>query len=148
MECGKRCLVVSIERLLRNARVIAVVGLSDRPERASHDVARYLQSQGYRVIPVNPHLTGPVLGEQPYPDLRSVPVSVDVVDIFRKAEDVPPVVEEAIATGAGEVWMQLGIVNEAAAAKARDAGVDVVMDKCMRVEHRELVRQGKLPGKG
>jgi len=140
--------VVSIERLLRNARVIAVVGLSDRPERASHDVARYLQSQGYRVIPVNPHLTGPVLGEQPYPDLRSVPVSVDVVDIFRKAEDVPPVVEEAIATGAGEVWMQLGIVNEAAAAKARDAGVDVVMDKCMRVEHRELVRQGKLPGKG
>lgn len=140
--------MVSIERLLRNARVIAVVGLSDRPERASHDVARYLQSQGYRVIPVNPHLTGPVLGEQPYPDLRSVPVSVDVVDIFRKAEDVPPVVEEAIATGAGEVWMQLGIVNEAAAAKARDAGVDVVMDKCMRVEHRELVRQGKLPGKG
>lgn len=134
----------TIEDILRDARTIAVVGLSDRRDRPSHDVAAYLQAQGYRVIPVNPMLTGPVLGEQPYPTLTAVPAPIDVVDIFRRAVDVPPIVDEAIACRVPVVWMQLGIVHEAAAARARAAGTHVVMDRCMAVEHRALVRAGRL----
>ena len=125
--------------------MIAVVGLSDRPERPSYDVASYLQQQGYRIVPVNPRLGGPVLGEQPYPDLESVPFQVDVVDVFRRSEEVPGVVDSAIRIGAPVVWMQLGVVNEAAAAKAKEAGLDVVMDRCIKIEHGALVRQGTLP---
>jgi predicted CoA-binding protein len=133
-----------IEELLANSRVIAVVGLSDRPERPSHGVARYLQEQGYRIIPVNPKLTGPVLGEQPYPRLDDVPERVDLVDIFRRSIDVLPVVDAAIRIGAPAVWMQLGIVHEEAARRASAAGLQVVMDKCTAIEHRVLVRAGRL----
>ena len=112
---------------LANASTIAVVGISPRPERPSHYVARYLQEQGYRIIPVNPTLES-VLGERCYPDLKSVPERVDMVDIFRRSELVGPIVDDAIAIGAKYIWMQDGIVDEAAAARAREAGLSVVMD--------------------
>ena len=124
------------ERILRESKVIAVVGLSDRPDRPSYGVARYMQEHGYRIVPVNPKLTGPVLGEQPYASLEDVPGHVDVVDIFRRSVDVPPVVDGAIRIGAGAVWMQLGISHGEAGARAEAAGLRVVMDKCMAVEHR------------
>ena len=124
------------ERILRESKVIAVVGLSDRPDRPSYGVAKYMQEHGYRIIPVNPKLTGPVLGERPYARLEDVPEHVDVVDIFRRAVDVPPVVDGAIRIGAGAVWMQLGISHGEAGARAEAAGLRVVMDKCMAVEHR------------
>ena len=117
-----------------------MVGLSPKPHRDSHEVAKYLQQNGYRIIPVYPR-TDSILGEKVYPDLKSIPYEVDVVDIFRKSQDVPPVVDEAIKIGAKAVWMQLGIVHEEAAAKARDAGLGVVMDRCMLVEHRNWVSQ-------
>lgn len=125
--------------ILRTAKVIAVVGLSDKVERDSNEVAAYLQAQGYRIIPVNPLLAGKeVLGELCYADLHSVPERIDLVDIFRRSEFVGPVVDEAIAVGAGTVWMQEGIVDEAAAARARSAGLDAVMDKCTMVEHKRM----------
>ena len=133
----------SVEEILKQGKTIAVVGLSPNPERDSHRVAKYLQSQGYRIIPVNP-MTDQVLGEKSYPDLKSVPETIDVVDIFRKSEDVPPIVNEAIDMGAPVIWMQLGVVNEEAATKARNAGLAVVMDKCMEVEHKLLSQRGKL----
>ena len=126
------------EQILRESTVIAVVGLSDRPDRPSHGVAKYMQECGYRIIPVNPKLTGPVLGEQPYAKLEDVPEHVDVVDIFRRAVDVPPVVDEAIRIGASAVWMQLGISHGEAGAKAEAAGLRVVMDKCLAIEHRRM----------
>ena len=126
------------ETLLRS-KVIAVVGLSDRPDRPSHRVAAYLQAQGYRIVPVNPKLTAPVLGEAPRRSLADAQDRVDLVDIFRRAADVPPVVDEAIRVGAAAVWMQLGIVHGEAAAKAEAAGLRVVMDKCAAVEHRRLL---------
>ncbi|MFQ5925755.1 MAG: CoA-binding protein [Dehalococcoidia bacterium] len=116
-----------IEEQLSNSNTIAVVGLSPNPERPSHYVAKYLQEQGYRIIPVNP-LIDEVLGERSYPDLRSVPQPVDMVDIFRRSELVPPIVEEAIEIGAKYIWMQDGVVNEEAATKARAAGLSVVMN--------------------
>lgn len=125
------------QKILEQSKVIAVVGLSPKPHRDSHEVAKYLQEQGYRVVPVNPR-ADTILGEKAYPDLASIPEQVDVVDIFRKAEDVPPIVDQAIDIGAKAVWMQLGIVNEEAALKARTAGLGVVMDRCMLVEHRNL----------
>lgn len=124
-----------IRNLLARAKVIAVVGLSDRPERDSHGVARYLQRAGYRVIPVNPQVAE-VLGEKSYANLREVPGRVDIVDIFRRPEFVPEIVEAAIEIGAKAVWMQLGVVHEEAAARARAAGLDVVMDRCIAIEHR------------
>ena len=123
-----------IGELLRTARTIAVVGLSDNPERASHYVAAYLQQHGYRIIPVNPAISS-VLGEKAYARLRDVPEQVDLVDIFRKPEFVPEVVDDAIAIGAKAVWMQEGIVNTAGADKARAAGLQVVMDRCILKEH-------------
>ena len=128
----------TVQDILKKGRVIAVVGLSPKPHRDSHGVAKYLQENGYRIIPVYPRADS-ILGEKVYPDLRSIPDEVDVVDVFRKSQDVPPVVEEAIEIGAKAVWMQLGIVHEEAAARARDAGLGVVMDRCMLVEHRKLV---------
>jgi predicted CoA-binding protein len=124
-----------IRALLERSKVVAVVGLSDRPERDSHGVARYLQRAGYRVIPVNPQATE-ILGEKAYADLRDVPDKIDVVDIFRRPEFVPDIVDAAIAVGAQAVWMQLGVVHEEAAARARAAGLEVVMDRCIAVEHR------------
>lgn len=125
----------TIERILTSAETIAVVGLSSKSHKAGYFVPAYLQQHGYRIIPVNPHLDA-ALGEPAYPDLPSVPDPVDLVLIFRRPEHVPPSVDEAIHIGTGAVWMQVGIVNEPAANKARDAGLDVVMDACMMVEHR------------
>ena len=116
-----------IEEQLRNSNTIAVVGLSPNPDRDSHRVSAYLQSQGYRIIPVNPTVDE-VLGEKSYPDLPSVPESIDMVDVFRRSDQVMPVVEEAIQVGARYIWMQDGVVNEEAAEKARQAGIPVVMD--------------------
>ena len=123
--------------ILRSAKTIAVVGLSSRRSRPSHGVAEYLQRAGYRVIPVNPRETE-VVGEKAYPDLASIPVPVDIVDIFRRSEHVPEIVEEAIRIGAKMVWMQEGVFHEPAAQRARAAGVEVVMDHCILKEHRRL----------
>ncbi len=131
----------SIEnRILREFRNIAVVGLSANSERPSYRVASYLAEQGYNIIPVNPN-TQEVLDKTSYPDLGSIPEKVDVVEVFRRPEDVMPVVEEAIKIGVKAVWMQEGIVNEEAAARARGAGLLVVMDKCMLKEHRRLIQE-------
>jgi uncharacterized protein len=124
-----------IERILSTCKTIAVVGLSSQPDKAGYYVPAYLQTQGYRIIPVNPTLEQ-ALGEKSYPDLLALPQPVDLVLIFRRSEAVPPFVDQAIQVGAKAVWMQLGIVNESAAQKAEAAGLDVVMDACMMVEHR------------
>jgi predicted CoA-binding protein len=125
----------TIQKILDQSRTIAVVGLSSDRSRAGHYVPAYLQRNGYRIIPVNPQLTE-ALGETAYPDLPSVPVPVDLVLLFRRSEAIPPFVDQAIEIGAKAVWMQSGIINEEAAAQARAAGLDVVMDACMMVEHR------------
>ncbi|MBI2957883.1 MAG: CoA-binding protein [Chloroflexi bacterium] len=134
----------TIKDILSECRAVAVVGVSSNPERASYRVAAYLKSSGYRVIPVNPKETE-ILGERVYANLSSITEPVDVVDIFRRAEEVSPVVEEAIRIGAGTVWMQLGIVNQEAAAKARQAGLSVVMDRCMMRDHIALFPQVAQP---
>ena len=125
----------TIQSILRTAKTIAVVGLSSKPERAGHYVPAYLQARGYRIIPVNPALSE-ALGEKAYPNLAAVPFPVDLVLIFRRSEDTPPFVEQAIQSGAKAVWMQSGIAHEGAAQMARQAGLAVVMDACMMVEHR------------
>jgi predicted CoA-binding protein len=125
----------TIRRLLDTTKTIAVVGLSSRPGRPGYYVPAYLQAQGYRIIPVNPFIES-ALGEKSYPDLLAVPEPVDLVLLFRRSEAVPPFVDQAIEIGAKAVWMQLGIVNQAASKKARQAGLDVVMDACMLVEHK------------
>ena len=125
------------DRILRSARTIAVVGLSPDPHRPSHGVARYLQRAGYRIIPVNPKVEE-VLGEAAYANLTDVPHAVDVVDVFRRSEFVGPIVDEAIAIKAHAIWLQDGVVDEAAAARARAAGLDVVMDDCMMRRHAAL----------
>lgn len=121
--------------LLNKARTIAVVGLSNKPLRPSHGVALYMQQQGYRIIPVNPNLQS-VLGEQAYPALKDVPQNIDVVDIFRRPEFVPEIVDQAIALKLPAVWLQEDVIHEEAAAKARQAGIFVVMDRCILKEHR------------
>jgi predicted CoA-binding protein len=125
----------SIDRILNETKSIAVVGFSRRPNRAGYYVPAYLQAQGYRIIPVNPYLDH-ALGEPAYPDLAAIDGDVDLVLIFQRSENVPPFVDQAIDIGAKSVWMQAGIVNETAAAKAREAGLDVVQNACMMVEHR------------
>lgn len=125
------------EKLLRNAKTIAVVGLSSNPMRASYGVSEYMQSVGYRIIPVNPKETE-VLGEKAYAALEDVPVPVDIVNIFRLPRFVPEVVDSAIRIGAKGVWMQEEIVHEDAARKAREAGLEVVMDSCILKEHRKI----------
>lgn len=125
-------------RLLQNARTIAMVGLSADPMRPSHFAAIYMQSEGYEIIPVNPRLAGQqILGQTVYASLLDIPRErkIDIVDVFRKPDDVPAVLDEAIAIGAPVFWMQLGIVNEDAAARARAAGMDVVMNRCVKIEH-------------
>ncbi len=126
-----------VELQLSESRTIAVVGMSPRPDRPSHYVAKYLMEQGYKVIPVNPAVDE-VLGMKSYPDVVSIPERVDMVDIFRRSSQVPPVVEDAIAAGARFVWMQDGVVNEEAAAKARGAGMSVVIDNCTLREHSRI----------
>ena len=125
------------EQILNSCRVVAVVGLSPNPDRPSYRVGKYLKENGYKIIPVNPK-AGEILGEVGYPDLGSIPEPVGVVDIFRRSEEVPAIVEEAIKIGAKAVWMQEGVINEEAAVRARKAGLLVVMDKCMLKEHQKL----------
>jgi predicted CoA-binding protein len=130
---------LSTERdILARYKTIAVAGLSADPERPSHWVAHYLQEQGYRIIPVNPR-EREILGEKCYPDLCSVPEEIDVVDIFRASRAVPRVVAQAMYVSAKAVWMQEGVVHEAAAARARRAGMAVVMDRCMMKEHKRMM---------
>src|ERR1700739_2385899 len=124
-----------VAQILRVAQTIAVVGLSSNPMRASHGVAEYLKAAGYRIIPVNPNETE-VLGEKAYVRLEDVPERVDIVDVFRRAEELPAVAESAIGIGAKVLWMQLGIENAEAAEKARAAGLVVVEDSCLMVEHK------------
>ena len=126
-----------IADLLRNAKTIAVVGLSPKPDRPSHGVSAYMQAQGYRIIPVNPAHER-ILGEKVYKSLLDVPDAVDIVDIFRDPQAVPEIVDQAIQKKAKAIWMQEGIVHNAAAAKARAAGLVVVMNKCIYKEHRNL----------
>jgi predicted CoA-binding protein len=128
-----------ISEILRVCRTIAVVGLSAKRYRPSYGVAEYMQRAGYRIIPVNPHETE-VLGEKCYPDVESVPEPIDIVDIFRRSEFVPEIVEAAIRKGAKAIWMQEGVVHEEAARRAREAGLEVVMDRCILKDHRRLAQ--------
>jgi len=125
-----------IEKILKETRTIAVVGMSKKPHRAGFYVPEYLQRHGYRIVPVNPLLKEPVLGETAYPDLDSLPLPIDLVLLFQRSENVPPFVEAAIRIGAKSIWMQQGIAHPEAARQAEAAGLDVVMDACMMVEHR------------
>ena len=130
-------LTITVQRLLATTKTIAVVGLSPKENRPSSLVARYLLDAGFTVVPVNPGQTT-ILGLPCYPDLRAIPTPIDLVDIFRRSEEVGSVVDEAIAIGAKAIWMQEGIVNEEAATKARAAGLTVIMDRCLKVEHQAL----------
>lgn len=129
----------SIARMLEGAKVIAVVGLSSDPARPSHSVSRYMQTHGYRIIPINPNETS-ALGEKSYARLEDVPEKIDLVDIFRRSEEAGQHVDEAIGIGARGVWLQEGVVDEEAAQRALDAGLDVAMDRCILKEH--LKRRG------
>ncbi|MDA0301613.1 MAG: CoA-binding protein [Chloroflexi bacterium] len=129
--------------LMRDAKTIAVVGVSSKPDRASNEVAKHLIDAGYTVYLVNPVEEGEIFDRPVYDSVQELPETVDIVDIFRRPGDVPPVVEDAIAAGAKAVWMQLGIVNEDAAATARAAGLEVVMDLCTKIEHQKLDVRGQ-----
>ena len=135
---------LTVDQVVKTMRTVAVVGLSDKPWRPSYGVARYLRDAGVKIVPVNPTIAGTaVLGERVYASLLDVPpeVHIDVVDIFRRSELVPPIVDDAIARGdASAIWMQQGVINEAAAQRARNAGLAVVMDACLAVEHRARSR--------
>ena len=126
-----------LRRILRDNRVIAVVGLSADWYRPSYFAAKYMLEHGYRVIPVNPKYAE-ILGQKCYRSLRDIHEKVDIVDVFRKSQDVPPIAEDAIAIGARVLWQQLGVKNEAAQARARQAGLDTVMDRCVKIEHGRL----------
>ncbi len=139
----KRPTLQQLAQILKDAKTIATVGLSDKPDRPGHTIPAYLQQQGYRIIPVNPNLSE-ALGEKAYASLRDIPEPVDVVQIFRPSETVPPIVEDAIAIGAKVVWMQSGIRNEAAEQRARAAGLQVVMDTCMGETHQLLRARGRI----
>ena len=127
-----------ITNILQSYRVVAVVGLSADPGRPSYQVAQYLQQHGYRIIPVNPGCQE-ILGENCYPGLKDIPFPVEVVDIFRKVEAIPAIVDEAIAVGARAIWLQLGLEEPLAAQKARQAGLQVVQNRCMKIDHAALV---------
>ena len=127
-----------LRRILENHKVIAMVGLSPKEDRPSNIVARYLMAHGYTVIPVNPGQSE-ILGQRCYTSLKEIPVKVDMVDVFRNSADVPPIAADAIAIGARSLWLQLGIVNQEAAEKAAAAGLDVVMDRCPKIEHGRLM---------
>lgn len=128
-----------IRTLLESSKTVAVVGLSDKPHRTSHAIARALQNAGYRIFPVNPSLTGPVLGEKPYASVAEIGEPVDIVNVFRRSEKVGPVAEDAVAAGAGALWMQLGVENEEAAARATEGGLTVIQNRCIKVDHAALL---------
>jgi len=139
-----RTLDEQLLRILTQCRAIAVVGLSDKPHRASYEVSSYMQAHGYRIIPVNPNIAaagGEVLGEKAYATLSDAArhEKIELVDCFRNSQDIPPIVDEAIAIGAQAVWMQLGVAHAAAAAKAEAAGLSVVQDRCIKIDHRRLL---------
>lgn len=127
----------TLRRILRDVKTLAIVGLSANWWRPSFFAAKYLKEHGYRMVPVNPQYAE-VLGEKCYPSLREIPFKVDVVDCFRKSEEIPALAEDAIAIGAKVLWMQLGVINHEAAERARAAGLEVVMDRCMKIEHGRL----------
>ena len=129
--------IPTLRRILARDRTIAVVGLSAEWHRPSYFAAKYMQEHGYRVIPVNPKYAE-VLGERCYPDLTSIPETVDLVDVFRKSEDCPSIAREAVAVGAKVLWMQIGVMNTEAAQYARAAGLEVVEDRCVKIEHARL----------
>jgi len=129
--------IQSLRRILTENKRVAIVGLSDDWSRPSNFVGKYLLEHGFEVVPVNPKYEE-ILGQKCYPDLKSIPTAVDIVDLFQRSERVPPFVDDAIAIGAKVVWMQLGIVHEEAAQKARDAGLEVVMDRCIKIEYARL----------
>jgi len=131
-----------ISEILQNARTIAVVGLSGKRFRPSYGVAEYMQRAGYRIIPVNPRETR-VLGETSYSDLETIPEAIDIVDIFRRSEFVPEIVEAAIRKRAKVIWMQEGVIHEAAARRATEAGLSVIMDRCILKDHRRLGLQSE-----
>ena len=126
------------QEILKTYKTIAVVGFSHRPEKPSHFVPKYLKAESYRIIPVNPNIKDEIWGVKVYPDLRSIHEKIDVVLIFRPSEAVPPIVEDAILMGAHAVWMLEGIINESAAKRSREAGLDVIMNKCMKKVHQTL----------
>jgi len=129
----------TLRRILKQHKTLAVVGLSANWYRPSFFAAKYMQEHGYRIIPVNPSYKGQeILGEKVYASVRDIPEKIDIVDCFRKGEDIEPIAEEAIAIGAKVLWMQIGVMNEKAAAKARKAGLEVVQDRCVKIEHGRL----------
>jgi predicted CoA-binding protein len=128
------------EQLLREAKTIAVVGLSDNPERTSYLIAQAMQAAGYKILPVNPKLKGPVLGENPYASLSEIDQPVDIVNIFRRSEMVLPIVEEAVKIKPKAIWMQQGVINEEAARLAQEHGIMVIMDRCIKVDHALLIK--------
>jgi predicted CoA-binding protein len=130
--------IAGLRRILARSRTLAVVGLSAQWYRPSYFAAKYMQDHGYRIIPVNPRYEQ-VLGQTCYGDLRAIPEPVDIVDCFRKSEEIPAIADAAIAIGAKVLWMQLGIVNELAARRASDAGLDVVMNRCVKIEHARIL---------
>ena len=131
--------VEEIRALLEGSRTVAVVGLSDKPYRTSHSIARSLQDFGFKIFPVNPNLSGPVLGEKPYQSVEEIGEPVDIVDVFRRSEKVMPTAKDAVAAGANVLWMQSGVVNQEAAAYAEENGLTVVMDRCIMVDYVSLV---------
>ena len=128
-----------IKHLLEEARNVAVVGLSEKAYRTSHGIARLLQNWGYRIFPVNPNLTGPVLGEEPYATVDGIPERVDIVNVFRRSEKVLPIAHDAVAAGAKVLWLQIGVINEDAAEYAEEHGLTVIMDRCIKVDYASLM---------
>jgi uncharacterized protein len=128
-----------IRNLLQESRTVAIVGLSDKPFRTSHSIARALQEFGFKVFPVNPNLSDPVLGEEPCASVGEIGEPVDIVDVFRRSEKVMPTAKDAVAAGAKVLWMQSGVINEEAAAYAKEHGLTVVMDRCIMVDYASLV---------
>ena len=128
-----------LRALLESSRTVAVVGLSERPYRTSHSIARALQDYGFDIFPVNPNLRGPVLGEEPYASVQEIGAPVDIVDVFRRSEKVLPTATDAVAAGAKVLWMQSGVINEEAAAYARENGLTVVMNRCIIVDYAAMV---------
>ena len=128
-----------LEDLLGDSRTVAVVGLSESPYRTSHSIASTLQRIGYRIFPVNPNLTKPVLGEEPYASVSEIPEPIHIVDVFRRSEKVMPVAEDAVAARAKVLWMQSGVINEEAAEYAKERGLIVIMDRCIKIDYASLV---------
>lgn len=126
-----------VAEIIRSVKVIAVVGLSPRAERSSHDVASYMRKQGYRIAPVNPHVAE-ILGETCYPSLSDIPFAVDLIDVFRQSEAVPQIAEEAVRIGAKALWLQLGVISLEGAEIAERGGMKVIMDRCLKVDHMAL----------